>query len=110
MSDKEKLVLVNRYDLEILQTKAWEYDLRLDSTLKDHYKEIYKLRDTDLLIAMELSVSCKMVTTFIDVALSQEGEKVKLSVDEVQIVSNLLKMLNTAMELSFTCGTNLLRH
>jgi len=110
VSDKEKHVLVDRHALESLQTKAWEFDLRLDSTLKDHYRDVYKLRDTDLLIAMELSVSCKMVTTFVDVALSQEGDRVKLSVEEIQLVTSLLKMLNTAMELNFTCGINLLRH
>jgi|TARA_Y100000289_G_C3914517_1_gene146622 hypothetical protein len=115
MSDKDQVpaVKVSVATLRILHKPAQTYFDRLETLIEDHYKQTYIFNNDVLISLMELRISAKIITTYLDDLLlqAQEAEVEELFLDpsEVKTMAFLSKGLARAVELPLG-NTNLRSH
>ncbi len=101
---KEGTVKIKTSVLRALSSPANKNILKIESIIRDHYMNGVVLWDTDLTTMMELIVSSKVLSAYlqglIDEAAEAEVETVDLSPQEAQILATLVKSLGTSYEIS----------
>lgn len=89
------------------------YLSKIDSLIKSHYEEEYKLQEESITTLMELKISCNVVSSYLEdlfaQALEADVEELYLSTLEVKMISSIATSVVSAAQLPIE-NTNLMDH
>ena len=87
---------------------------KISSIIKDHYASKYKLADSQLVVYLEVNMSCLILKRCLEDLIEQAEEigteVVLMKPEEVVLMSTMATSIDNVKELSYQNGISLLEH